>query len=246
MDMMLQWFGGGSHTNIKSQLTHIQQKSSVNDYLANFTRLFCWVTDMTENQLKHVFVGGPNEDICHEVLALELESLHQAHKLAKFFETKLQAKRSTRPNFPRLIQPLPPTPIPPTTIPIKQPPQEPHPCSIHPSNAERQQRCKKKRKKNECFSCNELYTPIYKCKTPMLLVLDTIQTEEEPWNTMIAKKTLLLRTSLRVTCWNCFRFWVLILENPCGCKAQFPTNHSPYSLILESHATSSTPLWLTN
>ena len=58
VDMLLQRFGGSDRANIESQLTHIQQKSSVEDYLADFTRLSCRVTDWTENQLKHIFVGG--------------------------------------------------------------------------------------------------------------------------------------------------------------------------------------------
>ncbi|KAM1539597.1 hypothetical protein EV2_004499 [Malus domestica] len=101
VDMLFQRFGGGDRANIESQLTHIQQKSSVEDYLADFTRLSWRVTDWTENQLKHVFFGGLKDDIRLDVLARELDSLHHAKKLAKIFETKLHAKRSTRPQFPR-------------------------------------------------------------------------------------------------------------------------------------------------
>lgn len=64
----------------------------VDDYIAEFTKLSCRVINWTENQLKHVFLGGLKEDIRHDVLALEPDSLHQAKKLAKFFETKNQAK----------------------------------------------------------------------------------------------------------------------------------------------------------
>ncbi|KAM0987486.1 hypothetical protein ACFX2A_011768 [Malus domestica] len=63
VDLLLQRFGGGDRANIESQLTHIQQIGTVDDYIAEFTKLSCRVIDWTENQLKHVFLGGLKEDI---------------------------------------------------------------------------------------------------------------------------------------------------------------------------------------
>ena len=78
VDLLLQRFGGGDRANTESQLTHIQQLGTVDEYIAEFTKLSCRVIDWIENQFKHVFLGGLRDDIRHDVLALELESLHQA------------------------------------------------------------------------------------------------------------------------------------------------------------------------
>lgn len=133
--MFLQRFGGGDRANIESQLTHIQQKTFVEDYLVEFTRLSCQVTAWTKNQLKHVFLGDLKEDIHHDVLALELESLHQAQKLARIFETKLQAKRFVRSTFSRQFPPLPPILIPLLPLQHQQQPQGTHPCLTDPLSA---------------------------------------------------------------------------------------------------------------
>lgn len=101
VELLLQHFSGGDRANIESQLIHIQQMGTVDEYIAEFTKLSCPVIDWTENQLKHVFLGGLNEDIHHDVLALKLDSLHQAKKLAKIFKTKNQAKKTSRPAFYR-------------------------------------------------------------------------------------------------------------------------------------------------
>ena len=51
------------------------------------------------------FLGGLRDDIRHDVLALEPDSLHQAKKLAKIFKTKNQAKRWFSPILPHHHQP---------------------------------------------------------------------------------------------------------------------------------------------
>ena len=58
MELLLQRFGGNDRANIESQLTHIQQLGTVDEYIAEFTKLSCRVLDWTENQLKHVFPRG--------------------------------------------------------------------------------------------------------------------------------------------------------------------------------------------
>lgn len=121
MEMLLQRFEGCDCASIESQLTHIQQKTFVDDYLADFTRLSCLVTDWIENQLKHMFLGGLKEDICHEILTLEPKSLHQAQKLAIIFLIKSPSQTFC------LSPPLPtrPTPLPIPSSPLQrqQPPQ---------------------------------------------------------------------------------------------------------------------------
>ena len=41
VDLLLQPFGGGDRANIESQLTHIQQLGTVDEYIADFTKLSC-------------------------------------------------------------------------------------------------------------------------------------------------------------------------------------------------------------
>lgn len=126
VDLLLQRFGGGDRANIESQLTHIQQKGTVDEYIAEFTKLSCRVIDWIENQLKHVFLRGLRDDIRHDVLALEPDSLYQAQKLAKIFDTKNQAKRYTCNPFSRPFQSSFSRPtIHPTTPPVTVPPHHP-------------------------------------------------------------------------------------------------------------------------
>ncbi|KAM1944779.1 hypothetical protein ACFX15_012975 [Malus domestica] len=145
----------------------------MDEYITEFTKLSCRVIDWT-----HVFLGGLRDDIRHDVLALEPDSLHQAQKLAKIFETKNQAKHYSR---PPLFRPSPAPSFPRPTIPITSPAPLPHPSPYtstasfkHLTPAQVQDKiCKK-----ECFHCTEPYVPSHKCKDPMIVLLD-IDTPED-------------------------------------------------------------------
>lgn len=135
MDMLLQRFGGGDRANIESQLTDIQQKSSVEDYLADFTRLSYQVTYWTENQLKHVFVSGLKEDIRHDVLALELDSLHHAQNWPKSLKPNFKPNVPLDLIFHAFTQVLTTTHTPSTIFLLEHPQQDPRHSPTHPSNA---------------------------------------------------------------------------------------------------------------
>lgn len=60
---MLEHFGSGSASDFTATLSHLQQSSSLDDYIQTFTKLSCRTPDWSDAQLLPVFCGGLKPDI---------------------------------------------------------------------------------------------------------------------------------------------------------------------------------------
>jgi hypothetical protein len=64
---LLEHFGSGSSADFKVYLSHLQQTSMVDEFIASFTKLPCRALDWTDEQLLPIFCGGFKIDIRFDV-----------------------------------------------------------------------------------------------------------------------------------------------------------------------------------
>ena len=101
-----------------SQLINLKQNGLKVEHIEDFQKLNIRVIDIPEEHKIDVFIGTLKDNIQHEVLVWELDSLEKAFRLARKNECKIMATRKPTTNIykdgsvatPRLPQPIRLTP----------------------------------------------------------------------------------------------------------------------------------------
>ncbi|XP_062010192.1 uncharacterized protein LOC133726620 isoform X1 [Rosa rugosa] len=186
----LEHFGSGNVTDFKAALSHIQQSSSVDEFITAFTKLSCRTPDWSDEQLLPIFLGGLKSELRHDVMALEPNTLSQAQRLARRYEARLldfRAMRSHRTSS-WSYSPKPPSgPHSSATQSINNTHMQPTNSTFQPAtNNQSSQRPRQeatyrrlstpeqreRRAKGLCFHCDEQWSAAHVCKKPILAILE--------------------------------------------------------------------------
>ncbi|KAK9913982.1 hypothetical protein M0R45_037781 [Rubus argutus] len=191
---LLEHFGSGSSADFKASLSHLQQTSTVDEFITSFTKLSCRAPDWIDEQLLPIFCGGLKTDIRFDVLAMEPDSLAAAQRLARRYESKLNAIRAARaqrpsswtysprpsngPHYPTSStasttsqsQPLQPSSSSCPTLSNTQ--QMFRPRSAPPPRRWSPTEHNSRRARGLCFSCDEQWSPTHSCKKPIMAILE--------------------------------------------------------------------------
>lgn len=97
---LLARFGAGSNSDFKGMLAHLQQTSSLEEFITAFTKLSCRAPDWPESELVHIFVDGLRPELLHDVRAMRPTTLAEAQRLARCYETRNVALRPPNPFRP--------------------------------------------------------------------------------------------------------------------------------------------------
>ncbi|PRQ22490.1 putative nucleotidyltransferase, Ribonuclease H [Rosa chinensis] len=191
----LEHFGAGSNTDFKSQLSHLQQWNSVDEFITEFTKLSCRAPEWSDEQLLPIFLGGLKPEIRHDVMAMEPRSLSHAHRLARRYEAKVKdlhaatshTFRSQPWSYGRPVggphhSPFPAMSHGPT--PTTQPPNSNLVTTGRPAGPYRRYSTAEQRDRREkglCYTCDEPYSKYHVCKRPFLAIMEapTATTTEE-------------------------------------------------------------------
>ncbi|KAL6189845.1 hypothetical protein ACLB2K_036246 [Fragaria x ananassa] len=95
----LEHYGVGTTTDFQTALSHLQQATSVHDFILAFTKLSSRAYGWTEVQLLLIFLGGLKPEIRHDVLVMEPSTLATAQRLARLYESKLDDIKASRSTF---------------------------------------------------------------------------------------------------------------------------------------------------
>jgi len=76
-----------------SQMINLKQKGSMAKHIEDFHKLNIRVNDIPEKHRIEVFIGTLNDNIQHEVLLWEPDSLEKAYMLARKIERKIMETR---------------------------------------------------------------------------------------------------------------------------------------------------------
>lgn len=195
---LLEHFGSGNNSDFKAILSHLQQSTSVDDYISEFTKLSCRAPEWSDDQLLPIFCGGLKADIRHDVMALEPRSLASAQRLARRYEAKMadlrlaRTQRATSWNHSHHSRAGPhsqPHSTAPTNIQNNSsfPSSSPHhyhvqvpPTPYLPKTQSSGpfRRCspaeqRERRAKGLCFNCDEAYSASHVCKKPFMAILES-------------------------------------------------------------------------
>ncbi|GJU76554.1 ty3-gypsy retrotransposon protein [Tanacetum coccineum] len=165
-------FGPSSYINHEASLYKLQQTSSVNAYILEFTSLSNRVTGLSHTNLLNCFLFGLKEDIKRELFLLKPQSLADAIGMAKLVEDKLQPTKWSANRFfqskPTTIsesitsKPQPP-PLPPISNLNRAPP--------HPIHRLTPTEMANRRAKGLCYNCDEQFHQGHRCRSKQFLCL---------------------------------------------------------------------------
>ena len=120
-----------------SQLISLKQKGSIMEHIEDFQKLNIKVKNIPKEHRIDVFIGTLKNNIQHEVLLWESDSLEKTFRLARKMERKIMATRKpTTHNYEGSVFSL----------------SHPQPTRLTP------QQLKEKRAKGLCYSCDNKYT----------------------------------------------------------------------------------------
>ncbi|PNX92970.1 Ty3/gypsy retrotransposon protein, partial [Trifolium pratense] len=180
-------FAPSYYDDPSSSLFKLTQRTTVNEYLAEFERLANRIVGLQPPFLLSCFISGLSPEIRREVQALRPMSLTQATALAKLQEDKIADRRRFFKNKPNSQQissssnpfgPPPSTPPLPTpnTLPLLPPPKPNRPNFRKLSPEEMASR----REKGLCYNCDETFTPQHKCRGRFFLLVTEEPMESPP------------------------------------------------------------------
>ncbi|XP_040372783.1 uncharacterized protein LOC121052244 [Rosa chinensis] len=187
----LQHFGGCTTIDFKVSLSHMQQTSSVDAFINEFTTLAYRAPEWSDANLLSIFIGGLKPAIRHDVVAIEPRSLAYAQRLARRYETKQADNQPSRPPHPSnwsyshkaLPSNIPSAPTTHTTT------SQITPFS-HPDTSQKQKAetplCKWSTSKQRegraqglCYSCDEQWSQTHVGKRPVMAILESPTPLEE-------------------------------------------------------------------
>ncbi|PRQ45269.1 putative retrotransposon gag domain, aspartic peptidase domain-containing protein [Rosa chinensis] len=187
----LQHFGGCTTIDFKVSLSHMQQTSSVDAFINEFTTLAYRAPEWSDANLLSIFLGGLKPAIRHDVVAIEPRSLAYAQRLARRYETKQADNQPSRPPHPSnwsyshkaLPSNIPSAPTTHTTT------SQITPFS-HPDTSQKQKAetsfCKWSTSKQRegraqglCYSCDEQWSQTHVGKRPVMAILESPTPLEE-------------------------------------------------------------------
>eukprot|EP00253_Pinus_taeda_P035556 PITA_35556 len=142
-----------------SQLISLKQKGSIMEHIEEFQKLNIRVKDIREGHRIDVFIGSLKDNIQHDVLLWEPDSLEKAFTLARKMERKIMAtrKHTTHIYKDRIV----------VAASLSQP------IRLTPQQLE------EKRAKGLCYSCDSKYTKGHKCAQKKLFYIDCEEEEEK-------------------------------------------------------------------
>ncbi|KAL6128945.1 hypothetical protein ACLB2K_072298 [Fragaria x ananassa] len=88
----LEHFRSGNTSDVKAQLSHMQQQGTVDEFFTKFTKLSCRAPDRSDADPWPMFCYGLKNELRHDVLAMGPQSLYHAHQLVQRYEAKLRAE----------------------------------------------------------------------------------------------------------------------------------------------------------
>ncbi|XP_004296076.1 PREDICTED: uncharacterized protein LOC101299658 [Fragaria vesca subsp. vesca] len=184
----LEHFGGSTGSDYKAALSHLQQKTTVDAFISEFTLLACRVPEWSDADLVPMFIGGLKSEIQQDVAVMEPRSLAVAQRIARRYEMKLQDNRpscsvhpfpwhsSNRQHNPPSATFLPQNQLTnPNSHSLSPSISTPHKPSTDqsskwwPSSAQRE-----RRNQGLCFHCDEKWSKSHVCKNPVMAILDSL------------------------------------------------------------------------
>ncbi|XP_050387420.1 uncharacterized protein LOC126803710 [Argentina anserina] len=192
----LEQFGGGSITDYKTCISRLQQRSSVDAFISEFTVLACRIPDWHDNDFLSIFIGGLKPEIQHDVRIMDPTTLATAQRLARRLEIKNNDKALGR--FPRpfawqaanrqttsgpatSLSPLIPNSNP---LQLSQTRAQSTPSPIIPQSTSQNPRHgpnvrswlsqfqRERRALGLCYQCDEKWHDKHVCKRPVLALLE--------------------------------------------------------------------------
>ncbi|KAL6176321.1 hypothetical protein ACLB2K_052955 [Fragaria x ananassa] len=85
----LEHFDACNSADFKAVLSHLQQTSSVDAFITEFTTLSCCIPDWSNLDLLPIFIGGLNPELRHDVDVMQPQMLVAAQRMARCYEHKL-------------------------------------------------------------------------------------------------------------------------------------------------------------
>lgn len=187
-------FGEWIYTNPLADLRKVYQIGSLLDYMEAFEVCAHKLT-ISEEDILSMFISGLQDDIGYPVLLHGPKTLQQAYSQARIQDAYLQSQKSGKQPFTRHPFAKSATPITPGKPPLLPTPQLPRitapnaiagkttakfPAIVNPSKVRRltEAEMADKRAKNQCFWCEERFTPNHKCTKKYLNMIVECPEEE--------------------------------------------------------------------
>jgi hypothetical protein len=173
-----------------SALFKLTQWSTVKAYLTEFERLANRIVGLPRPFLLRCFISGLSPEIHREVQALRLVTLCQATALAKLQEDKIEDRRRLFKGKNSTFTSNPSS----TTLPSSSHlPLLPAPPQSNRVNFRKLlvEEMAIRRENDQCYNCDELFTPQHKCKGRFyLLKSDEEVVSDEPTSSPITSQTI--------------------------------------------------------